>query len=551
MAPTSAPRCARAPQRVAEAIRRPDPARRRLSAALAAVPWLPAIGAARADGGGLRWLAGGRPGPLARETLALLAAAPEHGLQPQDYGVEALQRALAAAHQGPAPDAAAAARLDGALSAAMQRFLRDLAEGRVDPRQVHQHFRPARRAPFDAAAALDAALAAGALAPAVQRAAPALPLYGQLRAALARCRALAGHVAWREALPALPPPKAKRGTAKLEAGMDWAGTPRLAQRLAAWGDLDPVVAAAAGERFDTALAEGLRAFQRRHALADDGVVGRSTLVALQVTPEQRARQIELTMERLRWTPLLQAPRMIVINLPEFVLRAYEVGADGRITVVTRMKVIVGRAMDTRTPQFDEDLRFVEFSPYWNVPPSIARGELVPRLRRDPGYWAREGFEFVDGAGRADTVLAGAKLDAVLAGRLRIRQRPGPRNALGDIKFVFPNRQNIFLHHTPATSLFERERRDFSHGCIRVEDPVALARFVLQGEAGWSDERIRTAMAAGSSSTLQLARPLPVLIAYGTALVIDGQPHFFADLYGHDRVLDAALRGAARPPLPPP
>jgi murein L,D-transpeptidase YcbB/YkuD len=243
--------------------------------------------------------------------------------------------------------------------------------------------------------------------------------------------------------------------------------------------------------------------------------------------------------------------MIVVNLPEFVLRAYEVHGDGRVWVRTRMKVIVGRALDTRTPQFDELMRFIEFSPYWNVPPSIARRELVPRLRRDPGYFAREGFEFVDGAGQVATTLSAARLDAVLAGAARIRQRPGPRNALGDIKFVFPNRDNIYLHHTPAIALFERERRDFSHGCIRVEKPVDLARFVLQDEPGWTEERIRGTMASGASSTLRLAQPLPVLITYATALVLDGRLHFFDDLYGHDRLLDAALRQRRRPPLPAP
>jgi murein L,D-transpeptidase YcbB/YkuD len=197
------------------------------------------------------------------------------------------------------------------------------------------------------------------------------------------------------------------------------------------------------------------------------------------------------------------------------------------------------------------MRFIEFSPYWNVPPSIARGETVPRLRRDPGYFEREGFEFVDPAGRVLAASSPARLDAVLAGTLRIRQRPGPRNALGDIKFVFPNRDAIYLHHTPATALFERDRRDFSHGCIRVEQPVALARFVLEGEGGWDDARIRAAMAAGTSTTLRLARPLPVLIAYGTALVRDGRLHCFDDVYGHDRLLDTALRQRRRPALPTP
>jgi murein L,D-transpeptidase YcbB/YkuD len=237
--------------------------------------------------------------------------------------------------------------------------------------------------------------------------------------------------------------------------------------------------------------------------------------------------------------------MIVINVPEFVLRAYEV-QDGRVAVRAEMKVIVGKAFDTRTPLIQEDLRFVEFNPFWNVPASIARRELVPRLRRDPGYWVREGFEFV-GTGGAEPVLSEAGLEAVLAGQLRIRQRPGPRNALGDVKFVFPNRESVYLHHTPAVELFERARRDFSHGCIRVEQPVALARFALQGLPEWTEDRIRTAMAAADPVTVTLAEPVPVLLAYGTALVKGGRVHFFEDIYGHDRVLDAALRRRGRLP----
>jgi murein L,D-transpeptidase YcbB/YkuD len=262
------------------------------------------------------------------------------------------------------------------------------------------------------------------------------------------------------------------------------------------------------------------------------------------------RQIELTLERLRWTPLLQGPRMIVVNLPEFVLRAYEVHDDGRISVRREMKVVVGKALDTRTPVFDEDMRFVEFAPYWNIPPSIARREVVPRLRRDPGYFDREGLEFVTTGGQVESALSADRLDAVLAGRSRLRQRPGPRNALGDIKFVFPNRENIYLHLTPASQLFARDRRDLSHGCIRIEQPVALATFVLQDSPEWSEDRIRQAMGQRRSVTLRLKEPVPVLIAYGTALVKNGRVHFFDDLYGHDRTLDAALRqhALARPPL---
>lgn len=292
--------------------------------------------------------------------------------------------------------------------------------------------------------------------------------------------------------------------------------------------------------YEGPLVDAVVAFQQRHGLAADGLIGKATLAQLQVAPAARVRQIELALERLRWTPLLRSPRMIVINIPEFVLRAYEV-SDGRIGVRHEMKVIVGQAMDTRTPLLMEAMRSIEFSPYWNVPASIARAEIVPRLRRDPAFLEQQGFEFVAPDGRVSTELSQQSLGAVLAGELRLRQRPGPQNALGDIKFVFPNRNQIYLHHTPQTRLFERERRDFSHGCIRVEQPVALATFVLQGLPDWTEERIQRAMREGKSVTLGLAQPVPVLIAYTTALVKSGRIYFFADLYGHDRVLDTWLR----------
>jgi murein L,D-transpeptidase YcbB/YkuD len=215
--------------------------------------------------------------------------------------------------------------------------------------------------------------------------------------------------------------------------------------------------------------------------------------------------------------------------------------DGRVHVRLTMKVIVGKALNTRTPLFDEAMRFIEFSPYWNVPPSIARQEVVPRLRRDPAYFRQQGFEFVTASGRVATTLSPENLDAVAHGDWRIRQRPGPQNALGDIKFVFPNNDNIYLHHTPAPQLFERDRRDFSHGCIRVEEPVALALFVLRDEPEWTEERIRQAMDSGTSSTLKLKQPLPVLIAYSTVIAKGGRVFFYPDLYGQDRLLDQALR----------
>jgi murein L,D-transpeptidase YcbB/YkuD len=503
--------------------------------------WLTCQGAAAADT--LRWFDGERPGRDAQQAVELLGAAASHGLAPQDYDAAALQRAVAQAMQGAVADPPTIAALEQALTLAMQRYLNDLHHGRVDPRQIQYRAAPTSRDRFDAGATLRAALLAHRLPDAVREAAPRIPLYEHLREALARYRGLVDHPAWQQPLPPLPPSAgAPRGAgAKLEAGQSYAGLALLAQRLQALDDLAPPTALP--PRYEGVLVDAVRAFQARHGLAADGVVGKATLAQLQVSPAARVRQIELMLERLRWTPLMRSSRMIVINIPEFVLRAYEV-QDGRIQVREQMKVIVGKALDTRTPLFDEDMRFIEFSPYWNVPPSIARAELVPRLRRDPGYFQREGFEFVGADGQVDTALSAAQLAAVLAGQSRIRQRPGPKNALGDIKFVFPNRANIYLHHTPSVRLFERERRDFSHGCIRVEQPVALARFVLQGMPDWTEERIRQAMAGGTSATLRLAEPVPVVIAYGTTLVRDGKLLFFEDLYGHDRLLDAALRQPA-------
>jgi len=483
----------------------------------------------------LGWFDAGRPTQQARDAVALLGAAAEHGLDPQDYGATHLQTALARAMAGPAPtEDPSLVQLDATLTQAVLDYLKDVGAGRVDPRQVHARFAmPQPAALPDTASLLRQAVAGQRVLQMLRQAAPPLPLYAGLQQALARYRGLSDHPAWRVALPPLPPPGRK-----LVSGQAYAGLELLAQRLQALGDLPAgtVVPAA----FEGEIVAALMVFQERHGLDADGVLGRATLQQLDVSPQRRVRQIELALERLRWTPLLRGPRMIVVNVPEFVLRAYEV-RDGRIDVKLTMKVIVGKALDTRTPLFEEAMRFIEFSPYWNVPPSIARNELLPRLRREPSHFHDQGFEFVTNRGQVVDSLAPQHLDAVQSGGWRIRQRPGPKNALGDIKFVFPNNANIFLHHTPAPQLFQRERRDFSHGCIRIDDPVGLARFVLQDEPAWTEERIRAAMQKGISSTMRLAQPLPVLIAYSTVLVKRGRVFFYADLYRHDQVLDQALR----------
>ncbi|MBP5997759.1 MAG: L,D-transpeptidase family protein [Azonexus sp.] len=361
----------------------------------------------------------------------------------------------------------------------------------------------------------------------------ALPQEAELRTALTRYRELAGHPAWQLPLPPLPRPEGK-----LTPGQAYAGIRLVNDRLAVLGDLP--ADSVPPPRYEGQLVAGIKSFQERHGLTPDGVIGKGTFEQLNVAPEARARQLELALERLRSAPPLQAPRAIVVNVPEFRLRAYEV-RDGRVTLATAMNVIVGNARKTRTPLFEAEMQYVEFSPYWNVPPSIARGETLPKLRREPGYFDQQGFEFVGSDGRVVGGFSEAYLDAVQRGQMRIRQRPGAKNALGDIKFVFPNPDNIYLHHTPTPLLFKKDRRDFSHGCIRVEEPLELAKFVLADEPEWTEERIVQAMTRGRSATLRLREPFPVVIAYVTAAVIDGRVHFFPDLYGYDKEFDAALR----------
>lgn len=237
------------------------------------------------------------------------------------------------------------------------------------------------------------------------------------------------------------------------------------------------------------------------------------------------RQIELAMERLRWLPDLNGSRLLVVNIPMFGLWTFEEDRAGG-TPSIEMNVIVGRATTTRTPVFEADLRSIVFRPSWNVPDSIVRNEILPALRRDPRYLEKHDMELTRSAGRVS-----------------VRQRPGPGNALGLVKFVFPNPHNVYMHATPAPALFGEERRDFSHGCVRVEDPVALAVWALAGEGGWTREQVVTAMDATTTQTVVLRRPVRVVLFYTTAVYTTdtGAVRFADDIYGYDARLETALK----------
>lgn len=480
------------------------------------------------------WLDGLQPRRQSLQVVEILRAAGSHGLNPEDYDVQWIAARLEAAAVLTPQERA---ELDAAISVSLFRYLSDVRMGRVDPRNLQFKFDLALKK-YDLATLVRDALAADNLPQAAAAAAPQVPMYEILRRALPHYRRLAADTSLKP-LPVVP---------KLEPGMSYSGTAALQRLLVAVGDMQP--AAKAPPRYDGQLVEAVKRFQARHGLAADGVIGKGTFAALNTPMSWRVRQIVLSLERMRWLPPFDAKRLIGVNIPEFALRAFDLGPDGMRTRF-RMKVIVGKAVDTtRTPVFVEDMRHIEFSPFWNVPPSIAGEEVLPKLRRDPGYLAKEGMEFVstNGSRTISTAVTPENLAAVSRGQMRIRQRPGNRNPLGDIKFVLPNNMNIYLHHTSSVRLFQRPRRDFSHGCIRVEDPVRLALFVLEDQPDWTEERIRKAMEGDKMRSLRLATPVPVMIFYLTVTAEDdGRVLFLPDIYDHDRTLDQVLRsGHPRP-----
>jgi L,D-transpeptidase YcbB len=468
----------------------------------------------------------------AKAALALLRDAASEGLDPAEYGVEGLDAGLAG---GDAPD------LDVALTAAMLHYLSDLRLGRA-PSDYHGGSPDPRR--FDPVERLRSALASGDLAGAVHWAEPAFPLYARVRQALARYRALDGQPFEPLAAPA---------SRKLKPGMPYRDAQALHERLARLGDL-PDDAAPSSAVYDTALADGVRHFQARHGLEPDGVLGRETLAALNLPIARHVRQLELTLERLRWLPDFAPGPVIAVNVPSYRLWAFTAGA-GPGADVLEMPVIVGAAVKTPTPLFIGQMRYLEFNPYWNVPRSITLAEVIPKLERDPAYLAREQMELVPLAGGAPTgAVNAATIGALREGRYRVRQRPGPKNALGAIKFAMPNPMDIYLHSTPARELFRRSRRDLSHGCIRVEDPVALAQFVLRDPAQWNAASIEAAMAPGPTRRVSLPAPIPVVLFYATAIVDrEGRVLFPRDVYKRDPLLEHALEEHARQivPSPPP
>jgi murein L,D-transpeptidase YcbB/YkuD len=460
--------------------------------------------------------------------------AEKYGLRARDYAVDSLlNRAKLLAGNS---DAGALRILDNDISAGVGRFVTHLHSGRVSPRTLGHDLDVAHHV-------IDSAIAVRALAHSAQPLAvladyePAFHHYELLREALARYRALAAQPA-----PALLP---SSGRPSVKPGEHYAAMPALRERLAQLGDLERSALTLPREASDDDLLDAVTSmalvrFQVRHRLDVDGALGRATLDALNVPLPRRVRQIEFALERSRWLPSRLASPPIIVNIPQFELFAFRTIED-RESDILIMDVVVGKVFpQNNTPVFVSDMKQVVLRPYWDVPRSILLGELLPKIKANPDWIANNDFQIVRGQGDDGAIVpqSAASVAALESGALRLRQKPGPRNALGNAKFLFPNRYNVYLHDTPSQGAFAQASRAASHGCVRVIDPPALARHVLRNNPEWTAARIAAAMNAETGTRITLAQPIRVFLIYATALALeDGRVLFFEDIYHHDEKLE--------------
>jgi murein L,D-transpeptidase YcbB/YkuD len=472
------------------------------------------------------WVEDGQLTKQARQLLTVLQLAEDFGLSSLDYHASLVS--VEALRESGDSDA-----LEQRMTAAASRFVRHLHDGRVDPRAAGYALKRGRE-PLNLPLTLRRIAAARDVSEALAALEPRSSQYRVLKQTLARYRRIRTDL---PELPALPQRSVKPGDL-------YAGSAALRERLAELGDVAPAAAPGpADSRYDAELAAGVARFQRRHGLTADGLLGAQTFAALAVPVHRRIRQIELTLERWRWMPDLTAPAVIV-NVPQYMLYTLpRPDETAEVFPPAKIPVIVGQSA-RQTPIFDSAIESVVFRPYWNVPDSILREELLPLIVRDADYLARHDMEIVRGAIDDARVLPAdaTGIAALRSGRAWLRQRPGPNNALGLIKFVLPNPYSVYLHSTPEAQLFGRDRRALSHGCIRVSDASALAAYLLEDNEGvWDVPAIEAITCATETFEVRLATPVPVFILYGTVVVdTDGEVLFFEDVYGYDRRLDAML-----------
>ena len=479
------------------------------------------------------WLNGNQPTGPALGVIQAVEASAQKGLNPADYDASRWSGRVGAL--GGATDAKKA-EFDAALTVAAMRYISDLHIGRVNPK----HFKfgiDVQSKLYDMPQfVLQQVVRVGDVQAVLNSVEPPFDGYRRTKEAFQQYLQLEAKG---------DGPKVPEVTKGVGVGDAYAGVGPLVARLRLLGDMP------AGEdvqAYDGSVADGVRRFQVRHGLAADGKLGAATVKALNVPLAARVQQLSNALERWRWLPPEFPEPPVVVNIPEFRLRAFERGEK----VALAMNVVAGKAAPTQTPVFTDSIKFIVFRPYWNVPPGILRRTVIPGIEKSSSYIESQRFEVTDSSGRP-VAASGDVAAGLRSGKYSIRQKPGPKNSLGLIKFMFPNSHSVYLHSTPSTELFAQSRRDFSSGCIRVEQPAELAAFLLRNQTDggqpWTAARAQTAMDSGKDNwQVNLATQVPVLLLYVTAVAEeDGTVHFFDDIYGHDRKLEAVL--AKGPPYP--
>lgn len=460
------------------------------------------------------------------QLLTAIAGSAEEGLIPDDYHLQAISRY---GHElETAPSRAKLLEYDLLLSDALMLLAQHKRHGKVNPREVEERLNLDSPAPRPSL--MDTfltALRTATVRKALDELEPAHPAYASLKRALSRYRKIAGSGGWQ---PVPPGPS-------LKPGMRHERVQALRARLAVTGDL--TWESAHPLFYDEVLAGAVRAFQTRHHLEADGIAGKATLAAMNIPVADRISQIRVNLERARWVMHDMPAANIVIDIAGFNLQYYH---QGRLVWKTR--VMVGEPFN-QTPVFRSAITYLVLNPTWTIPPDILKNETVPRILTEKDYLAKQRLRVLTASGEEvdpTTVPWGQYLGK--RPPYTLRQDAGPDNALGLIKFIFPNPYHVYLHDTPSKSLFDKARRAFSHGCIRVQHPLDLGKMLIANDPGnpTSAARFDQVLASGKTSTIFLKEPLPIFLMYLTANAENGQVQFMPDLYQRDRGILDALNG---------
>lgn len=465
----------------------------------------------------LGWYKNNEIVPEAEKMLGMISKADEEGLDPKKYQIKDFTKLFAdleAAKRDSAKFTELQKEIDVALSATYFVWASDYYRGVVVPKENKEIEWDVKRNKIKLHKALMTVLGERESKYSYASFSPLHPEYSRLKTALAAYRKIQASGGWPK-ITASP---------ELRTGEATPVIPALRRRLGLSGGTDSV--------YTEEVFNAVKQFQNDQGLKPDGTLGNETVRIMNIPVEQRVKQIILNMERWRWIPKSFEPDYLLVNIPEYKLHVFE-----KSKLKMSMNVIVGKTLNS-TPIFSDKMETVVLSPYWNVPVSIIEKELAPKIAGNPSYLDRLDMEVVNTKGEQISPSS-INWGSVNASNWKyiLRRRPGPKNDLGDVKFIFPNTNDIYLHDTPHDELFSQAKRGFSHGCVRVEKPIELAEYLLRDSGNWSRSQILSTISERKEKHVKLKEVLPVYLVYFTAWADDnGQIHFRDDIYGHDKTL---------------